>query len=223
MKLSGPIALIKKSISIFFKKQNLKYFLGIYAIQILFALVSASQQKFAPNPEQFLNRYVWAVPFTLIFVLGYVIINFWVAASGIVAVQNVLESKVESLRKTYSQSWKILWKYALLQIVVGILVALGLVLLIVPGVTLLVWFSFSSFELINNRSGLKVSLSSSKNLVKGHFWAIFGRLVVFACFGIVIQIILSIIPFGLGTLIFPVFGALFILPSYLLYRELKGI
>ena len=64
-------------------------------------------------------------------------------------------------------------------------------------------------------------LSLSKQLVKGSFWKVFGRLFIFGLFNILVQILALFVPFGIGSIVVTIVGALFFIPLYLLYEELK--
>ena len=69
---------------------------------------------------------------------------------------------------------------------------------------------------------IKESLMKSKEMAKGNYWKILGRLVVFGLFMIIVEMALSVIPFGVGTVLASLCGALFILPTYLLYKEVSA-
>jgi uncharacterized membrane protein len=76
--------------------------------------------------------------------------------------------------------------------------------------------------IVEGKMGVKESLLESKKLVKGYFWKIFIRLVVFALFSFILQSMLLFIPFGIGTVIFDLCGAFFLLPAFLLYKEVSS-
>jgi hypothetical protein len=219
--LSGPIDLIKKALQIFFKKENLVYFLKIYAVLLPFSIVSLVQENLIVSLEEILGVYAWLIPVALLLGLAYLIIAFWVGVSGILAIQNVVEGRIPSFKDTYLSAWGILARFAILQLVVGLITGLGFLLLIIPGILFMVWFYFSGFEMVTKGVGIKEAMGGSKKLTSGRFWKILGRFFVFGLFMMLVQIMLSIIPFGLGSAILPILGILFILPYFLLYKELS--
>lgn len=85
----------------------------------------------------------------------------------------------------------------------------------------MVWFHFSGFELVTKGAGIKQSMGKSKSLVAGKFWKVFARFLVFGLFGVLVQMVLSLLPFGLAGVVMPLLGALFLLPYFLLYKELS--
>jgi hypothetical protein len=231
MQLSGPISLIKQSFNIFFEKKNLIFFLKIYAILVPFflyflyqdSLINIKTTDLGVNEASLLlSKFGWLLGVGVIVNLAYLVISFWVGASGIMAVSGVLSGTSISVREVFSSAWKRLWPFSLLSILAALIVGLGFILLIIPGIIFMVWFRFSSFELITNGKGVKDSLSGSKKLVAGRFWAVLGRLVVISLFSALAGLVLSAIPFGLGGMVTALLGALFMLPYFLLYRELSG-
>jgi hypothetical protein len=145
-----------------------------------------------------------------------------VAIASIFAIKKVLEGGALSFSESYSLVKSKLLKFALVNFLRGIILVIGFLLLIVPGVVFLVWFVFAHFEVVLTEAGIKESLSRSKALVAGKFWKVLGRLVVFGLFQVLVQMILTILPLNIGSLISPLLGILFILPVYLLYQELAA-
>lgn len=208
-KLSSPIDLIKRSIEIFFKKENFIYFVQIYSIFLPFSIFSILQIKYVPN--------VWI---TIGVNLIYLSIYAFVTAAGIEAVSRVVHKNSLSIKETFSVGMQKYWKFGLLLTILFFVTGFGFVLFVIPGIIFLVWFSFSNFVFIEKQVGVKEAMLKSKELVKGKFWKILGRLFVFGVFSILVEMVFSLVPYGVGTILTTIFGALFVLPSYLLYQEL---
>jgi len=229
-KLTSPVRLIKKSFAIFSDKDNFLFFVKIYAPLLPFALLSLIQDYFISsqsknlnlsNPSMVFSHYPWFMGVYLVVGIAYFVVTFWVSASGILAVNSIVENKKITVKEVFANSWQKVLPFLLLSIILGILTVLGLVLLIVPGVLVMVWFSFAGYEMVLNGSGIKASMSNSKKLVSGRFWKVFGRIVVFGVFMILVQLVFSLIPYNVGSLITPLLGALTLLPYLLLYKELS--
>jgi len=229
-KLTSPFELIKKSFAIFSNKDNFLFFVKIYALLLPFALLSLAQDYFLSSQSKNLNlsdpgvifsHYPWFMWTYLTIGIVYLVVMFWVSVSGILAVSGVVDNKKTTVKEVFSNSWKKLWPFSLLSIVLGILTVLGLVLLIIPGILVLVWFNFAGFEMILKGSGIKESMLNSKKLVNGRFWKVFGRMVVFGIFMLLIQLMFSLAPYNIGSLVTPILGALTLLPYFLLYKELS--
>lgn len=222
--ISGPIALIKKSIETFFKKENLSFFLKIQLPLLPLILISVVWSLVLEFGADRLPEGLSTNPVVLFSasILGFLnaVIYLFVAIASIFAIKRVFEGGALSFSESYSQVKSKLLKFGLVNLLRGLILLFGFLLLIVPGVIFLVWFTFAHFEVVLTGAGVKESLSKSKALVAGKFWKVLGRLVVFGLFQVLVQTLLTILPLNIGSLISPLLGILFILPVYFLYQEL---
>ncbi len=100
--------------------------------------------------------------------------SFVPALAGIVTALSSDTSFFDSFRQGMRSFFPLLW--------VGILLGLifwgGMIMFIIPGVMMMVWFSFSGFTfVIEGKRGLN-ALLQSREYVRGYWWALFGRVVV---------------------------------------------
>jgi hypothetical protein len=142
-------------------------------------------------------------------------------AAGTVAIVKVTEGKIVPVKNIFKDACKIYWPFLLLNVVLGILYLLGFVLLVVPGVLLVVSLTFSRFVMIENGTGVKESILKSKAFTKGYFWKILYRLLVFGIAMLLSEAVLSLIPYGVGSIVTTLLSGLFLLPIYFLYKELS--
>lgn len=229
-KLSPPMSIIKKSLQLFFTKANLVYFLKIYSVLIPFSLLTFFQDKYfatqaenlsALNFGTLFNGSPWVIYAYIIIGIIYLVLSFWVSAAGIFAVDKVVTGGTLDAKAAFSETKRLLWPYSLLLILLAVITGIGFILLIVPGVLFMVWYSFTGFELITKSEGIKLSMKKSKELVVGRFWPVFGRIALYGLFTMLFQIAISLLPFSIGTIISPLLGALLVLPYFLLYKELS--
>jgi hypothetical protein len=73
----------------------------------------------------------------------------------------------------------------------GIAVAIGFVLLIVPGLYLLTIWAVIAPVIVLERAGVFESFGRSRHLVKGNGWQVFGVIVILFLLGFVIQLIIG--------------------------------
>jgi uncharacterized membrane protein len=66
------------------------------------------------------------------------------------------------------------WSYLLANLAVGILIAVGFIFLIVPGIIAMLMFMFSSFIVIDREKGPIESMAVSKLITKGNRWKLLG-------------------------------------------------
>jgi hypothetical protein len=171
--------------SISFYRKNWKL---LTSIQLAPALITALSYIFA-RPQFVGNIGI----FIFLALMGAVATGFsWLATMWVVA-----RDENASVKEAYRKSLSL----AVPAFVVGILstlaVLLGFILLIVPGIYLLVVFSFGNYVLFAD--GLKGSsaLKASKYYVKGYWWGVAGRYLVLGLVAMVFQIIFSL--FSNGT------------------------
>ena len=134
----------------------------------------------------------------------------------------------------------------LVAVVVALITAGGFLLLIVPGVLFMVWYAFAMYLVIlEKKSGIKL-LAESRELSRGKFWAVFGRLVVpsvfwaiisylvlagiFSVLGLVLNkafgvsqtsLILEIASSLISNLVAAFFAPLYIIVATIVYRAVK--
>jgi Uncharacterised protein family (UPF0259) len=83
-------------------------------------------------------------------------------------------------------------------ILFGLIVALGFVLLIVPGLVFLTWFALFGPAIVVERQGVFAAFTRSRDLVRGNGWRVFGVLVVTVIIVAVIGSIISQIAYGIS-------------------------
>jgi hypothetical protein len=219
-KFTSPFIFIKKSFEIFFDKENFVFLIKIYLPVGFLALLSLlfTYVKFLANFFTTPSGNITTMVFNLLFVFVMAFVNL----IGIMAITKVINKDKFLVRETFIDAFPKYGVFLLLTIVTYLIYALGLILIIVPLIFVVTWFAFSKFINIEKGTGVKASLIDSKKMVKGNFWRVFIRILVFGLFSICAQIVLSILPYGAGVVVFNLFGALFVLPQYLFYKEISS-
>ncbi|EKE12981.1 MAG: hypothetical protein ACD_13C00108G0001 [uncultured bacterium] len=219
-KLTSPFTLIKKSLEIFTKKENFLFLIKIYLPVAVLSLISLA---FINIP--FLSKTLDASlgnAVNIVVGIIFLVFSVFMSIAGIMAVIRIIDGKNLRVEGVYKEAFSKFGIFFLLTITIYLINLLGLVLLIVPFVLVVIWFAFSKFVMVDKGVGIKVSLLESKGMVKGIFWQVLGRLIIFGLFWFFSQMVLSVLPFGIGTVIYGLCGGLFVIPSFLLYREING-
>ncbi len=101
----------------------------------------------------------------------------------------------------------------------AIIVIAGFILFIIPGIIFSVWLSMSQFAFVFE--GLKggKALSRSKELVKGYWWPVLGRLLLLVVLAAIVSSI-SKLGFLVNSLFTMPYGLVYL---YVLYQDLKRI
>ena len=158
--------------------------------------------------------------------------GFLLQATLVKAVQDVRDGRADlSLGETVSAATPYIWSVAGASILAGISIAIGLLLLIVPGLWLITIWAVIIPVIVIERSGALKSFGRSRQLVRGHGWHVFGTLVLMFIILIVVDIVLGLIFLalpriwrdGLSTIISGTLIAPFIaLVVTLIYYRLVG-
>lgn len=157
---------------------------------------------------------------------------FLLQATLIKAVQDVRDGRADlSIGETVSAATPFIGAVALASILAGIAIAIGLVLIIVPGLWLITIWAVIIPVIVIERSGALASFGRSRQLVRGHGWHVFGTLVLVFIIMIVVDIILGaiflalplVLRSGLSTVISGTLIAPFLaLVVTLIYYRLAG-
>jgi hypothetical protein len=169
----------------------------------------------------------------IIAVVISLVATFWVQGALVKAVDDVRDGRADmTLGETFQAVRPQLSAIVVAGILAGLAIAIGLVLLIVPGLVLLTWWILIIPVIVLERSRAGEAFTRSRELVRGHGWSVFGVIVLtillFIAFRIVLGLVL--IPFAdwlqsflteivTGTLATP-----FVAVAWtLLYYRLRGV
>ncbi|HOM78364.1 MAG TPA: YciC family protein [bacterium] len=113
-------------------------------------------------------------------------------------------------------------KYFGLTMIMGVIVGLGYVLLVIPGIILTISFMFAPYILLKEDVGIFEALRQSKRLTKGYKWALFGRGIRFTIgmFVLILPMLLAV--YAVGPLLTAMFGFFTILLLMEFYDDLKS-
>jgi hypothetical protein len=124
---------------------------------------------------------------------------FWLQGALTEAVADVRDGRADlSLAETFRRVQPRLWSIVGAGILAGLGIVLGLILLIVPGLVLLTWWSLIIPTIVLEGKPAMESFGRSRELVRGNGWNVFGvivlTIVIVIAIGIVISLILLWIP-----------------------------
>ncbi|TET84849.1 MAG: hypothetical protein E3J36_00300 [Candidatus Nealsonbacteria bacterium] len=143
------------------------------------------------------------------------------SASLISAVKEV--PKNWKIKDALKEGWFKYWPFLLVSLLTGLVIGLGFLLFIVPGIIFVIWLAFSAYTVIcEDKKGFK-ALSRSRELVKGHWWATAKRVLAIMIITFPLSLGAQSIPY-LGQLAFTIlFTPFSIIYYYLIYQNLREI
>jgi hypothetical protein len=124
---------------------------------------------------------------------------FWLQGAIVTAVEDVRDGRPDmSIGETLNKVGPRVGTLVAAGLLAGLGVAIGLVLLIVPGLILLTWWSLIVPVIMVEGSGVMAAFGRSRELVRGHGWQVFGvialSILIVIVAGIIVSILLAFLP-----------------------------
>ena len=194
-----------------YRRDFTKYFVLFAIVGVIIGIVTAlARQAFPlptlppnPTPQQVSN---WFPSFIGALVLLIALISIVAVVFSPIAQGTAIKLASEQIEKGHSEIGtsvrfavsKLLWIWAL-SIVVGVIVILGFIALIVPGIILAIMFSLAFPVLLIENKGVLESMGRSRELVSHRWLKTFATFLVLAIVNIVASAIVSAISGLLGV------------------------
>lgn len=115
------------------------------------------------------------------------------------------------------KSWQRLWPFFWVNVLVGLIVGGGTMILIIPGFILAIWFAFAPYIVLDQEEHGMNALLKSKAYVSGRWWSVFGRMMFLILIAIAIQLVLGIILLVVGLLLSSMTGVVSIVADVIQY------
>lgn len=132
-----------------------------------------------------------------------VLVSFAAGILGAICMMGMLGATIKLVRGQGARyddllpSWHTIWRFALVSLVSGIFIVLGFIALLVPGIYLMLRFTFARYIVVDMpQVGVFEALRKSGELTRGVKWELLGLLLVLLLINIV-----GLIPAGLGLLV----------------------
>jgi hypothetical protein len=125
--------------------------------------------------------------------------TFWVQGALIKAVEDVQDGRADfSIGETFQKVRPYLGSIIVAGLLAGLGIGLGLILLIVPGLILLTWWSMVIPVVVLEGRRAGESFGRSRDLVRGYAWNVFGVIVLTILILIGFRIVIGIVLFPLA-------------------------
>jgi hypothetical protein len=137
----------------------------------------------------------------LAFIAGLAVFILSVFYGGMVVnlVRDVQDGRRDhSMGELFSSITPVLLPLVGLAIVAGIGIAIGFVLIIVPGLILLTIWAVAAPVMVIEHPGVFGALGRSRDLVRGYGWPVFGTIVLAALIDIAVNVVAGIVASGLS-------------------------
>ncbi len=160
-------------------KKNFFFFVGIMFFIIAIQLVPAILANFNYSENFFSSDIALIIIYLFTVVVGIIV------GMGVIKLSlNFCDNKKNSFSTLFSQ-YRLFFIYLLSTIIYSIIVLLGFIFLIIPGVYFAIRFAFFEYFIIDKKMGIIKSLKESWRVTKGNFWGILA----FSFIAIIINIL----------------------------------
>ena len=157
------------------------------------------------------------MPIFMVLGLLFIIVAIWAKVAILFTIKDS-EEKI-GIKESFKRSKKYIAPYFLVSILVALVSFGGMIIFIIPGIIVGIMIMFAVFVLVNEDTRGIDALIKSREYVRGHWWPIFGRVLLIG----LIFFALSIIPL-LGALISILFLTPFMMVyMFIMYKNLKEI
>ena len=142
-------------------------------------LLIALQDKILPSGDSALEEFM-LVLVNIIWSVGTAILQSLAVGMIIVYTAALALEKPLTPKESFSQALRLITPLVLASLAVGLLTGIGLALLIVPGLIVAVFLTFTAQAVLLDKKSAREALETSYELVKPQFWRIVGFLLVAA-------------------------------------------
>jgi hypothetical protein len=225
----GPIKILEEAWSLYYGR--IKTFLGIMIvpflvnIAVMILLIAVGFLNFSGSKESFTGFSPFLLVLFGVIIIITIIIQIWSQVSLIYAIKDSKESI--GIKESYKRALSKIVPFFWISFLAGIIVLTGLILFIVPGIIFILWFSFSTFILIDEDLRGTKALYKSREYVQGKMGSIFW---CFLSIGLIMFFVMFFLSFVFGSLATPIvsffinpFVAVYYFLVYKKAKELKNI
>ncbi len=199
MKSLTPIRqLFSSSLALSFSSSFRWLYVGLGTVLFIYRALTTFLSTLSGQPTISNAGPIFVLVLAVIVILGFVG-GFWYLAFLYQTNVHTLTSQPWSLPALFRTSWRSIGRLMIVTMSTGVVVLVGILLLIIPGLIFMAWFAFAPIIAAVEGQGIN-AVKQSMLLVKGYFWQIAGRLIVLMLLGNIPSIILTRLHPLLGSL-----------------------
>jgi len=177
-KIISTAPLIKSALADY--RQHWKKFAYLLLLPLVLSylgsLISFATGKFSGPMPAILITSVLSLILTFAIVVIFIIIYVRAYAAQFLLVEDLSQTvDWDNLRNWYRRAAPYFWTVVAISLVYGLLALIGLVLLIIPGIIFGVYYCFAIYAALFENHKFEGSFGRSRELVRGYWWAVFGR------------------------------------------------
>lgn len=217
--------LLKKAFELYKQKFASFAILAVLSMAIFLAIIPFAATfliaALISNPGIFSGEFNVGIPLLVFGILlglaaitVIAVLSLWVFTASLVVVKS--KDKI-TLEEAFKIAWQMLPSLFFINLLYGLAVLAGFLLLVIPAIIFGIWFSLSTYIFVVEGIRGKEALKKSRQLVKGNWWPIFGRFAILFVAGIITSN-LNFIGFLIDMFFLYPYSLVF---GYLIYQELN--
>lgn len=225
-KLPSVGTLLSEAWSIF--KQRAMFYIGFMLIPVAIALVLFVVVGAPAILLLVLAHAAFLKVFGGLLLLVLIVVGVYLLLWSSVAFLQVVIAHAEriSVKEAFRRARSELGKFFLTSLLAGLAVAGGFVLVIIPGLIFLAWFSQSTYIVLVEHISGKAALSKSKSYVKGRTGAVLWRVLFVGIITALVSILLQKAGQGSGRVLSNIFSLVWtpisVIYGFRLYEYIRG-
>jgi hypothetical protein len=146
-------------------KENPWFYLGVTLIT---GVITGAVNSYTPDGE-------FSAAAGLLMLLSFVISSIVGIGTARIAIKAARGEQPELNDLTYAlNDGKLLLQYIVLSLVMGLIIGLGLIALIIPGIYFIVTYSLATYYLVDHKSDFSTALKKSAEATAGNKWNLIG-------------------------------------------------
>ncbi len=151
-------------------------------------------------------------------ILIMLLVTPWLTGANVFAAKLALEQTKENAWVPFQLALKHYLTFLLLTIVLGIVLGIGFMLLVIPGIILAVLFAFSPYVVVAEGAGVSTALSKGWQLGVKHFWTVLVVGIIITVGALVLSVVFGWIPM-LGQYVAALVGLFYAVTLAVMYRH----
>lgn len=151
--------------------------IGLAAVLVGAALIGGLTVMFSLKGQDSLVLRIILLVLIAATALGALAVAIWYSTRSKIGTYLLIKNNFSSVKDSWQESKKLFGPFFILSLLVFVLLILWALLLIIPAIIFGVFYSFAVLIFIfDGKKGI-AAIKASRDLVKGYWWPVFGRLV----------------------------------------------
>lgn len=178
-------AVLSRGFSIYFSNVMTFLPLSLIAYIPIWVAIAIMGDTAAAGPEAFSGGFG-------IMLLAGLVAGYWLQAALVYGTIATMRGNAPGMGETFTRSLAALGGVLVLGIVMTVIIGLGTLLFIVPGIILSVMFFVAIPAAVVERGGVGASLTRSRELTAGHRWQLFALVLILGVLMVVVGMVVAI-------------------------------